>query len=236
MGRPPRISREQILDAARVAFSARGFAATTLAGIASTLDVTPAAILRHFESKQELFTAAMSNRGIATPDFVMAITSLDASADPRIVLSELARRLIAFLGNVIRPAIAVQMHATTVVVPFDPKDEEIPPRRVIRILTDYFARAMRAGAIREADPRALALLFAGQLRPTVFFHQSPRTPVSEDYIDALTVLSDGVRGIRARKKHLRRNTAAVIAVRRRCCCMRKQRAPGPRPRRNAEER
>jgi AcrR family transcriptional regulator len=205
MGRPPRISTDQILGAARQAFSARGFAATTLAEIAGELGVTPAAILRHFPSKQDLFNAAMSNRGIATPDFVTALVNLDASADPRIVLAELARRMIPFLGDVIRPAIAVQMHATTLVVPFDPKDEEIAPRRAIRILTDYFARAIRAGAIREADPRALALLFIGQLQAHVFFHQvldvKPGYPV-EDYIDALIGLwSDGVfGGTRARKK------------------------------------
>jgi len=204
MGRPPRISREQILDAARHAFSARGFAATTLAEIAAALGVTPAAILRHFDSKQELFRAAMSSRSIATPDFLVAMKSLDANADPRVVLGDLARRMIPFLGTVIRPAIAVQMHATTLVVPFDPKDEEIPPRHAIRILTDYFTRAIRAGVIREADPRALAILFIGQLQAHVFFHQvlgvTPAYPV-EDYIDALLGLwSDGVfGGTRARK-------------------------------------
>lgn len=243
MGRPPRISREQILEAARVAFSARGFAATTLADIASALDVTPAAILRHFASKQELFTVAMSNRGIATPDFITAITTLDASADPRVVLGELARRMIPFLGNVIRPAIAVQMHTTTLVVPFDPKDDEIPPRRAIRILTDYFARAIRAGVIREADPRALALLFIGQLQAHVFFHQvlgvTPPHPV-EDYIDALIGLwSEGVfaGGVRARKKTSAEDRSAARARggggRGAAVLAQAERAAASRPRRNA---
>jgi AcrR family transcriptional regulator len=205
MGRPPRITRDQILDAARGAFSARGFAATTLADIAGTLQVTPAAILRHFASKEELFHAAMSNRGIATPEFVLALANLDASADPRVVLAGLARRMIPFLGSVLRPAIAVQMHATTLVVPFNPKDEEIPPRRAIRLLADYFARAIRAGVIREADPRALALLFIGQLQAHVFFTQvlgvTPAYPV-EDYVDALIDLwtTGVIGGTRARKK------------------------------------
>jgi len=243
MPRPPRISRDQLLGAARTAFSARGFAATTLADIANELDVTPAAILRHFASKQELFNAAMSNRGIATPDFVTALVNLDASADPRIVLAELARRMIPFLGSVIRPAIAVQMHTTTLVVPFDPKDDEIPPRRAIRILTDYFARAIRAGVIRDAEPRALAILFIGQLQAHVFFHQvlgvTPAYPV-EDYIDALIGLwSDGVfvGGTRARKTapqktdpagraRARRDGGAVVVAQ-------AERAKAARPRRDA---
>ena len=47
MGRPPRISREQLLDTARRVFSTRGFDGATLADIGAELGVTPAAILRH---------------------------------------------------------------------------------------------------------------------------------------------------------------------------------------------
>ena len=188
MGRPPRISREQILDAARAAFSARGFAATTLADIAKALDVTPAAILRHFESKQSLFTAAMSTRAITVPEFVLALANLDPKSDPREVMRQFASRLVPFLSEILRPAIAVQMHATTVVVPFDAHDEEVPPRRALRFLAGYFARAMEAGTVRRGDPQALALLFLGQLQAYVFFHQvlglTPPYPL-DDYIDAL---------------------------------------------------
>jgi len=198
MGRPPRITRDQILDAARAAFSARGFAATTLADIAGVLEVTPAAILRHFDSKQALFSAAMSTRAIAIPEFIIDLATADASADPRIVLREFAKKAVPFISAVIRPAIAVQMHATTVVVPFDTQSEDVPPRRALRILSDYFARAMKAGTIRRADPHALSLLFMGQLQAYVFIHQvldiSPAYPL-DPYIDALIALwSDGAFG------------------------------------------
>ncbi|HVG23732.1 MAG TPA: TetR/AcrR family transcriptional regulator [Thermoanaerobaculia bacterium] len=191
MGRPPRISRDQILDAARSAFTARGFAATTLADIAEALDVTPAAILRHFDSKQALFSAAMSTRAIAVPPFALALAQLDPKNDPREVLRAFASRLIPFLSDIIRSAIAVQMHSTTLVVPFDPHDEEVPPRRVMRVLADFFSRAMKAGTMRRADPHALAMLFIGQLQSYVFFHQvlgvTPVYPLDE-YIDALIAL------------------------------------------------
>ena len=238
MGRPPRISREQILGEARVAFSARGFAATTLADIASALDVTPAAILRHFDSKQALFNAAMSTRAIPIPEFVTALAELDPNSDPRVVLREFAHRLVPFVSAVIKPAIAVQMHATTVVVPFDTQDEEIPPRQAIRILTEYFSRAMRAGRVRRADPRALSLLFLGQLQAYVFIHQvlnvAPAYPL-DDYIDALIDLwTDGAfrGGTRAQKSDRRAGDrgrrggdAAVHA--------REKQAEAARPRRNA---
>ena len=191
MGRPPRISRDQILDAARAAFTRRGFDATTLADIAAALSVTPAAILRHFPSKQELFTAAMSARGIQLPPFLEELAHADPAADPRVVLRRFAAQMIPFVSNIIRPAIAVHMHMaarqTTVVVPFDTAAEETPPRRGIRILTDYFARAMEAGTVRRADPLATALLFVGQLQAYVFLHHvlnvTPAYPL-EDYLDA----------------------------------------------------
>jgi AcrR family transcriptional regulator len=238
MGRPPRITRAQILDAARAAFQARGFAATTLADIAKTLDVTPAAILRHFDSKQALFSAAMATRAIAVPAFVTALASLDPHSDPRVVLREFARNLIPFLSDIIRSAIAVQMHATTVVVPFDPRDEEVPPRRVIRFLADYFGRAMKAGTVRRADPQALALLFLGQLQAYAFFHQvlgvTPVYPL-DDYVDAQIALwSEGVLlgGSRVEESHPRARAArrrdgdaAVLA--------RAAKTEAARPRRNA---
>ncbi|HEX6088209.1 MAG TPA: TetR/AcrR family transcriptional regulator [Thermoanaerobaculia bacterium] len=181
MGRPPRISRDQILEAARIAFQARGFAATTLADIARELDVTPAAILKYFDSKQALFTAAMATQ-------VMELASLDPGEDPRIALADFAKRLIPFLTGIIRSAIAMQMHSTTLVVPFDVRDDDVPPRRVLRLLADYFARGMKAGKIGRGDPRALALLFLGQLQSYVFFHQilgvTPAYPL-DDYIAAL---------------------------------------------------
>jgi AcrR family transcriptional regulator len=237
MGRPPRITRDQILDAARGAFTARGFAATTLADIARAVEVTPAAILRHFESKQALFNAAMSTRAIALPDFIVALASVDASSDPRVVLRDFARRMVPFLSAVIRPAIAVQMHATTLVVPFDPHAEEIPPRRAIRLLAEYFQRAIGAGTIRRTDPRALALLFLGQLQAYVFIHQilelTPAYPL-EDYIDAqIDLWTDGVirGGTRVEEDHpgdrpaRRRGGRAVVPAR-------AEKAETARPRRN----
>lgn len=198
MGRPPRISRDQILEAAREAFTARGFAATTLADIAAGLDVTAAAILRHFPSKQDLFTAAMGSRALAVPAFVEELARADAAEDPRLVLRRFAEQFVPFMSTVIRPAIAVQMHmasqTTTLVVPFDTHAEETPPRRGIRIMTGYFRRAMKAGTVRRGDPRALALLFVGQLQSYVFLHQildvKPVFPLG-DYLDQLFGLWTG---------------------------------------------
>src|SRR5205807_247726 len=65
MGRPPRIRRDQLLDTARRVFAAKGFAAATLADIAGELGVTPAALLRHTDSKATLFAEAMRSAAAA---------------------------------------------------------------------------------------------------------------------------------------------------------------------------
>jgi AcrR family transcriptional regulator len=163
-----------------------------LADIAALVGVTPAAVLRHYPSKQALFVAAMSAAGVGVPEYIEELAHTDASEDPRIVLRRFAEQFVPFVQKVIGPSIAVQMHRnarqTTVVVPFDTNAEESPSRRGLRIVTDYFRRAMEAGVIRPADPRATSILFVSHLHSYVFIHQvlnvTPVFPL-EPYLDAV---------------------------------------------------
>jgi len=191
MGRPARISREQLLETARRVFAAKGFDAATLADIARELRVTPAAVLRHARSKQDLFRAAMSSRITAPPEFILDLKNVDPRSDPRVVLRGIAERFVPFVEKIIAENIAVYMHerARSLVVPFDADAQDSPPRRVLAIVADYFARAMDAGVIRRGDPRAFALLFMGSLQAYVMIHRVlnilPKPYPLDRYIDAL---------------------------------------------------
>jgi AcrR family transcriptional regulator len=55
----PTYSRQEILDAARDAFAARGYDAVSMRAIARQAEVDPALVHHFFKSKSELFTAAM---------------------------------------------------------------------------------------------------------------------------------------------------------------------------------
>ena len=196
MGRPPRISRDQILETARAVFISRGFDGTTLAAVGKRLGVTPAAILRHFPSKQDLFMSAMAG-GALIPPFLDELAAMDAAEDPRVVLRRFAEQVVPFLRRVIGAAIAVQMHLasqTTLKLPFSPEDEQSPPRMALRVITDYFRRCIDAGDMRGRDPRALALFFMGQLQSYVFAHEvlhvSPAIPL-DAYLDSLIDLWAG---------------------------------------------
>jgi AcrR family transcriptional regulator len=191
MGRPPRISRDELLDTARRIFAAKGFEGATLADIATELRVTPAAVLRYVESKQDLFRVAMRARITAPPEFILELAHVDARTDPRVVLRGIAERFIPFAEKVVAENIAIYMHdrARSLVVPFDPSDADSPPRRGLVIVSDYFRRAMEAGVVRAGDPKAAALLFMGSLQAYVMLHRVlnalPKPYPLDRYIDAL---------------------------------------------------
>jgi AcrR family transcriptional regulator len=196
MGRPPRIARQQLLDVARAVFSKKGFGATTLADIAAELNVTPAAILRHVESKQALFDEAMRGGDLVElPPAVAQLATVDATTDPRIVLRQLAEGIVPFVQSILATRIVVAMHEssqrTSVTLPFNADTENNPPRRAFAMIADYMRRATEAGRLHVRDPRAATLLFMGSLQGYVLFHYvlkvTPAYPLS-DYIDALVEL------------------------------------------------
>src|SRR5258706_2481150 len=174
MGRPPRITREELLQAARRVFGEKGFDAATLADIAGVLSVTLAAGLRPFASKQELFLAAMQGGVPAPPQFILDLIHVDAAkSDPREVLRGIAENFIPFAERVVAETIAVYMHSRSrrpLLVPFDTEAPDSPPKRGLVAVADYFRRAMEAGRIRPFEPRAAALLFMGTLHSSVTLH------------------------------------------------------------------
>jgi AcrR family transcriptional regulator len=212
MGRPPTIDRERLLESARRRFAAKGFEATTLAEVAGGLGVSPAAILRHFPSKRALFAEAMLGGRVELPHCLRELAMTDAHADPREVLRRVATEFVPFIRGVIEVSLAVQMHRnahqTSLVVPFDTKAADTPPRRAIRLVEDYFRRAIDAGTIQLRDPRAAARLFIGSLHSYVLFHHIlaiPTIPL-DAYVDALIdlwthgAIAPPHGGPRARKK------------------------------------
>jgi AcrR family transcriptional regulator len=194
MGRPARITREQVLAQARRAFAERGFDGTTLADIGARLGVSPAALLRHAPSKKALFAVAMESEpaGEALPTDFLA--SVPLSQDPTRVLRRLALEFIPFIEQKMGENIArflrarTEEEARTIRLPFDPRKKTSPPVRAIRALEAYFRRARAAGRISLSQPRAGALAFLGSLQSYVFFHRVLRIapPIPLDaYLDTV---------------------------------------------------
>ena len=58
-GRPPRVSRGEIISVATELFARRGYRGTTLAAIAAEIKATDASILHYFESKMAILEAVL---------------------------------------------------------------------------------------------------------------------------------------------------------------------------------
>ena len=95
-------------------------------------------------------------------------------AVPQSPVTRTQKEFVPFVSSTIAENLAIYMHRksqTSIVLPFDVRDDDSPPRRGLVIVTDYFRRAAEAGRIRVNDPRAAALLFMGSLQSYVLLHQ-----------------------------------------------------------------
>src|SRR5512135_491824 len=151
MGRRARVSREQVLDAARRVFARRGFEGATLTAIAAQVGVSPAA-LRHAPTKDALFAAAMAP---VAGDFELpmdALAGVPGDADPRPVLRRLALEFVPFLESRIGPTVVSWLRRQAAAPGSTARPEPLalfdtagpnPPQRALVLLTGYFRRAAR---------------------------------------------------------------------------------------------
>jgi AcrR family transcriptional regulator len=194
MGRTARVTREQVLDAARETFVDRGFEGTTLAAIAAKVGVSPAALLRHARTKRDLFVACMGPER----DDMLPLGFLEHASgeeDPSPVLRRVAETMVPFLEKKLRATMAQFVYFKAVggvgkvPLPFDPGVRPTPPQRNLRLLEGYFVRAVRHGRLRVSNPRAAALSFLATIHSYVFMQAVLQVlekplPLSE-YVDTV---------------------------------------------------
>ncbi len=88
--RMPRAARrEQILDAATRAFARAGFADTSLDVIAAEAGVTPVILYRHFDSKADLYRAALEN-GLIRLRAAVGAEDFDDASIPALIRAAVA--------------------------------------------------------------------------------------------------------------------------------------------------
>jgi AcrR family transcriptional regulator len=177
MGRPARVTREEVLAQARAAFAERGFEGTTLAAIGARLGVSPAALLRHAPSKKALFALAMESEPAGERLPTEFLASVPTDADPVEVLRRLALVFIPFIEKKMGENIArflrasTEEEARTIRLPFDPRKKTSPPGLAVRALEAYLRRAGASGRVSLPSARAGALAFLGSMQSYVFFHR-----------------------------------------------------------------
>lgn len=179
MGRQAKVTRQQVLRAAREAFVDGGYGGTTLADIGARLGVSPAALFRHEPTKKALFAASMG-AGSTEPPWPMPFQFLQdvpGDADPRVVLRRAAKTLLPFLQTRLRESIARWLYhkkiagVGTLPLPFDPAMRPTPPQRNLSYLEAYLRRASRAGRIHVHDCRAAAVAFLATIHSYLFLQE-----------------------------------------------------------------
>ncbi len=156
MARPPKITNEEILIAARQVFLEQGSNASTLL-IAEKAGISEASIFKRFATKQALFLAAMGITEIR--EWVDVLTSGIPTADIKSELMEICGQMLEFYQEVMPRVFMMMTQGNSphpLVVPS-------PPVRDTQLLARYLDRAIAQGYLRSCDTITLAHMLVGTM-------------------------------------------------------------------------
>jgi len=154
---PAKARQEQILAAAVGLFARQGYARTTTKEIAREAGVSEGTIYRYFDSKQDLLFAFVESVGVQTLGPVLQGEAEAGAAEvvrafflDRLALAERNLPLMkVVVGEALFDPALARAFAAKVVKP------------VSEMLEGFLTASMRAGRLREVDPRLAALALAG---------------------------------------------------------------------------
>jgi AcrR family transcriptional regulator len=155
MPRPPKITNEEILAAARQVFLEQGEGGSTLE-IAEKAGISEASIFKRFSTKQALFLAAI---GISeTPDYVKLLSSQTPTAEIRSELIEICTQMLGFYQEVMPRVMMMMTKTKSSLPPLVP-----PPFRDVQLFAEYFDRAISRGHLKHCDSMTVAHAIVGAI-------------------------------------------------------------------------
>jgi AcrR family transcriptional regulator len=156
MPRPPKITNEEILAAAREVFLAQGGSGSTLE-IAEKAGISEASIFKRFSTKQALFLAAI---GISeTPQYVKLLSSQTPTAEIRSELTEICAQMAEFYQEVMPRVIMMMTQTKSSLPPLVP-----PPLRDSQLFAGYLDRAIAQGLLKPCDSMTVAHAIVGAVQ------------------------------------------------------------------------
>ena len=154
MARPPSISNQQILDAARAEFLGHGFTKASTVAIARRAGVSEGSIFNRFPTKDELFRTAMDE---AQPP-ALALDSYVGQGDLRKNLIRITVESIHYLNNFL-PKLMLRWSEREL----GPKAKVCTrPREILSALSSFFAAEKALGRV-GGDPPIIARMFMGSV-------------------------------------------------------------------------
>lgn len=169
MARPPAITDDEVLAAARAVLLAKGVSAT-VEEVAERCHVGVATIFRRFPSKQALFVAAMSvSNDEEWTRFLARRAEAEAdgrgAVDPREGLIELANIMLDGARKMV-PLMMMRMASPILT---DKERGASRAKWILQSLSDYFRQEIEKGHVRQGDPRVFARVWLGAIRHVVMF-------------------------------------------------------------------
>lgn len=156
MARTRTISDEQILEAALEVFLERGPQGTT-AEIARRAGISEGTIFRRYDTKEELFIAAMSSW--SGPDWLGLLEEMQGKGELEENLLRLAEAMLGFYEEMI-PRISLSISCGEHIGElFRRLTGEPPVIKAIKKLTAYFAAEQALGRVAAGDPEIMARIF-----------------------------------------------------------------------------
>jgi AcrR family transcriptional regulator len=156
MGRPPKITNEEILAAARQVFLEHGSNVSTLA-IAEKAGISEAAIFKRFATKQTLFLAAMGITEVR--EWVNRLSNSTPTAAIKAELIEICGKMLDFYLEVMPRVFMMMTHSNSPHPPVVPP----PPVRDTQLLAGYLDRAIAQGHLKPCDTITVAHLIVGAM-------------------------------------------------------------------------
>ena len=169
MSNQERTLRERILDAAEDLLRAQGLARTTTREIAHRAGCSEGSLYVHFDSKEALFLAVLTERMPGLIPLVKSLHERVGTGDLRATLEEIARTAIAFYSEVFPMSAAV---LATPALRDGLRMRGMGPHRANEAIAAYLRRELELGRIRAgASPEAAAALLLGACQQRIFLRR-----------------------------------------------------------------
>jgi AcrR family transcriptional regulator len=165
MGRNKTISDDELLDVARHAFVDQGFAASTKE-IARRAGVSEGLIFQRFQTKEDLFFAAM------IPPSADLNRLLDhPRSKGRALLEKVTFSMIEYFRDTLPVLLPLMAHPAFRFEEFARRHPASPMLLLRRQLVEFLVREQRAGRLGAVDPGAAALLIWSTANSIPFFER-----------------------------------------------------------------
>jgi AcrR family transcriptional regulator len=197
-GRPTSIREDDILDAARAVFLARGLDATT-AEIAARAGISESLIFYRYKTKEALLVAVI-DRQIAVPPLFEALAERVGRGELADHLFEIGAAIIEAMQTFLPLMMMAWSSPVKLTVLHERLKHPNPVQiRMIRLLSGYFEAEARRGRLRRVDPEILARGFFGGVCDYVMsrflHHTEERLPLgAQTFLRSwVQILLDGAR-------------------------------------------